>query len=161
MFSWQWYVIYTISFSLNYTKLLLSYNKPAFGILVGAQLDLLSWMEANDLQTQLFPGAQWVSVPPVWQLLQSCQLTQRLPCWLGTASKTLARARSHCWPWSSWIRHLVSPQATTCGCCWLRQDVDLSLLAYSPSWLLCLGLTYAITGCGLAWAVTTVAWDPW
>lgn len=71
MFSWQWYVIRTFFFSLNYTKLLLSCNKPAFRTPAGAQLDLLSWMEANRCQTHLFPVSQWVPVP------QSCQLTQR------------------------------------------------------------------------------------
>lgn len=46
----------------------MQFGKHAFGIPAGAQLDLLSWMEANNLQTLLFPGSQWVPVvPPVWQ----------------------------------------------------------------------------------------------
>lgn len=148
-------------FSLNYTKLLLSCNKPAFRIPAGAQLDLLSWMEANNLQTQLFPGSQWVLVPPVWRLPQSCQLTQS--CHAGWVllpkhwQEPAATADPGAAGWGTLFllrQWLVAPTE-------FRQDVDLSLLAYSPSWHLCLGLTYAVTGCGLPWAVTTGAWAPW
>lgn len=142
-------------FSLNYTKLLLSCNKPAFEIPAGAQLDLLSWMEANNLQTQ------WVLCHLGGRLPQSCQLT-----------------RGCCAGWAPLPKHWQEPGAPPDpgAAAWgtlsllkqqlvapieFRQDVDLSLLVYSPSWHVCLALTNAVTRCGLTGAVTAVAWAPW
>lgn len=55
-FSWQWYAIHTSFFLIKQYQTTRFYAKSCIWNTTAAQLDLLSCVEANNLQNQRLPG---------------------------------------------------------------------------------------------------------